>query len=62
MKIFVLSADTVYDCSGAVFDTGRVLGVFLTYELAKSNIPVDTYTRKSYDYEIEEFTVDSKES
>ena len=59
MKIFVLSANTVYDCSGAVFDTGRVIGVFSSYELAESNIPADTYTRESYDYEIEEFTVDS---
>ena len=59
MKIFVLSANTVYDCSGEVFDTGCIIGVFSTYELAESNIPADNYTRKSNDYEIKEFTVDN---
>lgn len=60
MTLFILSADTVYDCSGEVFDEGYVIGVFSSYNLAEENIPEDTYTRKNKDYTILPCVVDTK--
>lgn len=57
MKVYVLTAESVYDCNGDLFSNGYVIGVFSSYELAEQHIPADDYTRKQRDYDIEEFTV-----
>jgi hypothetical protein len=59
MTVYVLSANTVFDCSGEVFSSGYVVGVFDSYEKAEEKITEigDTYTRKMRDYDIEEFKV-----
>ena len=50
----------VYDCAGELFDSGNVLSIFST--LDKANAALDEikedYTRKKYDYTIEEYEVE----
>jgi hypothetical protein len=60
MKVYVVTADTVTDCSGEVFSDGYVIGTFSSYEKASSAIEAieENYTRKRRDYDIEEFEVD----
>lgn len=59
MKVYALIADNVYDCAGELFDSGRVLSIFSTLE--KANTALDEikedYTRKKYDYIVEEYEV-----
>jgi hypothetical protein len=57
MKVYVVTADTVTDCSGEVFSSGYVVGTFSSYEKADEAIEAisENYTRKHRDYDIEEF-------
>ena len=60
MKVYVVTADTVTDCSGEVFSSGYVVGTFSSYEKADEAIEAiaENYARKHSDYDIEEFEMD----
>ena len=60
MNLYILVANTVYDCAGEVFSEGYVVGVFSSYNLAEENIPEDNYTRKNKDYNILPCVVDTR--
>lgn len=59
MKVWVLMARATTDVLGELLDSGGVVGVFASNELAEetlSKIP-DTYTRNRNEHDIEEHDV-----
>jgi len=60
MKVYVLTADTMTDCSGELFSNGHVVGTFSSHEKANEALEAiaENYTRKHSDYDIEEFEMD----
>lgn len=59
MNIYVLTANDVTDCAGDMMESGYVVGVFDTLELAEAALAEcgENYMRKSSDYSIDEFEV-----
>lgn len=60
MTVYVLSANTVFDCFGEAFSSGYVVGVFDSYKKAeeKINEMPNNYVRCSKDYTIEKFEIE----
>lgn len=58
-KVWVLSAITVEDTEGSVIDTGHVIGVYATEELAEAAKQRRIGFRKDHDFSIENLEVNS---